>query len=111
MQNWPHSPPHKMIEPGMYMVTAGTYGKTRYFSDPERLNVLTSKLMEYATRYDWSLQAWAVLSNHYHFIGFASDPANKKLFPNYSPPGGSPGVIQRRNVGRRNGEIPKDFYC
>ena len=80
MQNWPHSPPHKMIEPGMYMVTAGTYGKTRYFSDPERLNILTSKLIEYATRYNWSLQAWAVLSNHYHFIGFTSDPANLKDF-------------------------------
>jgi len=25
--------------------------------------------------------------------------------------GGSPGVIQRRNVGRRNDEMPKDFFC
>ena len=28
--------------------------------------------------------------------------------------GGSPGVIQRsrsRGIGRRNGEIPKDFFC
>jgi putative transposase len=62
------------------MVTAGTYGKVRHFSDSERLNVLTSKLMEYANRYDWRLQAWAVMSNHYHFIGFPSDPANLKDF-------------------------------
>jgi len=28
--------------------------------------------------------------------------------------GGSPGVIQRsrsRGIGRRNGEMPKDFFC
>ena len=31
-------------------------------------------------------------------------PANKKLFPLLAT-GGSPGVIQRRGVGRRNGEI------
>ena len=80
MQNWPHSPPHRTIEPGTYMVTAGTYGKIRHFSEPERLNVLVSKLMEYAERYDWHLQAWAALSNHYHFIGFSSDPVNLKDF-------------------------------
>ena len=33
-------------------------------------------------------------------------PANKKLFPLLAT-GGSPGVIQRRGVGRRNGEINK----
>ena len=62
------------------MVTAGTYGKIRYFSEPERLNVLTSRLMEYAKQYDWHLQAWAVLSNHYHFIGSSSNPASLKEF-------------------------------
>ena len=80
MPDWPHSPPHRTIQPGTYMVNAGTYGKVGYFSETERLNVLTSALMEYAKQYNWCLQAWAVLSNHYHFIGFSSDPANLKDF-------------------------------
>ena len=80
MPAWPHSPPHRTVEPGTYMLTAGTYGKVRYFSESERLNVLTSKLMGYAKRYDWSLQAWSVLSNHYHFIGYSHSPENLKDF-------------------------------
>jgi putative transposase len=68
------------MEPGTYMVTSGTYGKVFHFSTPERLDFLTSKLLEYAERYGWKLQAWSVMSNHYHFIGFSNTPENLKDF-------------------------------
>jgi putative transposase len=58
------------------MVTAGTYGKALHFSGPERLDFLTEKLMVYAKRYKWNLQAWAVMANHYHFIGFSAEPGS-----------------------------------
>jgi putative transposase len=80
MSNWPHSPLHDIMELGTYMVTAGTYGKFSHFSTPERLDYLLDKLLTYAERYEWRLQAWAVMSNHYHFIGFCATPENLKDF-------------------------------
>ncbi len=50
------------------MVTAGTLHKLRLFDHPETLLLLERHLLELAERYHWQLEAWAVLSNHYHFI-------------------------------------------
>jgi len=46
MKSWPHAPPHWLVEPGMYMVTASTY---------------------------WQLHAWVVLHEHYHFLAASPD--------------------------------------
>ncbi len=50
------------------MVTAGTYHKSHFFRGPDRLRMLHSSLLDLACDYGWGLQAWAVFSNHYHFI-------------------------------------------
>lgn len=71
---WHHAPPHKLIERGVYMVTAGTLRKEHFFRDPERLEMLHDRLLEYAAEFCWDLQAWAVFSNHYHFV--AASPEN-----------------------------------
>ena len=80
MSNWPHCPPHKILEPGTYMVTAGTYNKVPYFNSRERLDFLLNNLLEYAKSYEWKLQAWSIMNNHYHFIGFCKQPENLKGF-------------------------------
>ena len=51
------------------MVTAATYQKEHCFRSRMRLRHLTQQLMDLAGDYRWSLEAWAVFSNHYHFIG------------------------------------------
>jgi putative transposase len=73
VHQWSHSPVHKLGPAGAYMVTGGTYLKERFFSSPERLALLHDTLLELAHQYQWDLQAWAVLSNHYHFIAFAPE--------------------------------------
>ena len=65
---WPHAPPHWLLEPGLYMVTAGTYQKARLFNTPARRDLLLSSLLSCAAEFGWSLRAWAVLENHYHFV-------------------------------------------
>jgi len=80
MSDWAHSPPHRTLEPGTYMVTAGTYGKTHHFSTHERLDFLTDALLKHSKQYGWSLNAWAVMANHYHFIGFSNNSENLKDF-------------------------------
>ncbi|MGC3992302.1 MAG: transposase [Chthoniobacteraceae bacterium] len=74
--NWPHAPAHWQFEPGVYMVTAGTYRKVPVLNCPERLDFFQETMFELAREFEWSLQAWAILSNHYHFIaGSPADPA------------------------------------
>jgi len=69
---WHHRPAH-VFEPNCaYIVTASTLHKRHYFLGESRLRMLTNALFEVAAVHGWSLEAWAVFSNHYHFV--ASSP-------------------------------------
>jgi putative transposase len=76
-----HAPPHLLFEPGIYMVTAGTYQKLPHWNTPQRLDYLLAALFECAAEFGWQLQAWAVLANHYHFVATSPlDPASLRKF-------------------------------
>jgi putative transposase len=61
------------------MVTAGTYQKEHYFQSSARLQLLHNALLYISKSNDWELHAWAVFSNHYHFIATSpKDPSNLK---------------------------------
>ena len=75
--SWPHAPLHRISEQGTYIVTAGTYQKQHWFAGPERLDVLQSTLLQKAADFSWQLEAWAVFSNHYHFVAHACVGAAK----------------------------------
>jgi putative transposase len=65
---WPHAPLHQLSQSGTYFVTAGTYLKQHHFRGRERLRVLHRGLLTVARDFGWQLEAWAVFSNHYHFV-------------------------------------------
>lgn len=67
--SWPHAPLHCLAETGTFMVTAGTYRKAHFFTKSELLREIHDGLLRYASQYHWRLEAWAVFSNHYHFVG------------------------------------------
>ncbi len=67
-KDWPHAPIHRLSEFGIYMVTAGTFDKKRLFDSPGKLDSLERLLLSLAKRGNWHIEAWAVLSNHYHFV-------------------------------------------
>jgi putative transposase len=71
-RDWPHAPLHRLSEQGTYLVTAGTYRKEHHFGAPDRLDRLETALLATAKGAGWQLEAWAVFSNHYHFVGHAS---------------------------------------
>ncbi len=80
--DWPHAPAHRLGEKGAYIVTAGTYQKRHFLNSPIRLDLVLSLLFQYAGEFEWQLQAWAVLSNHYHFVAFSPDhPQSLKPVP------------------------------
>lgn len=72
--NWPHAPDNWLYTPGHYFVTAGTLHKTHILNTPERLSLVLEMLFDVSREFDWSLRAWAVLVNHYHFV--ARSPEN-----------------------------------
>ena len=56
-------------------MTAGTLGKEHHLRDATLLDALESELLSKAHKYHWQLEAWAVFSNHYHFVGQALEDA------------------------------------
>ena len=72
---WPHAPTHQLFHRGTYFVTAATYHKAHHFKGAKRLEVLQRGLLKLASQFEWRLEAWAVFSNHYHFV--AHSPAHE----------------------------------
>jgi putative transposase len=77
MSDWPHAPVHRLTEQGAYIVTASTYQKAHHFAGADRVGFLHDRLLSLARYHGWKLQAWAVFSNHYHFVAMSpDDPAS-----------------------------------
>ena len=74
-KSWPHAPTHRLSQHGTYIVTAGTLHKEHFFRGDSRLSLLEAKLLELALEYEWQLEAWAVFSNHYHFVAHSGPMA------------------------------------
>lgn len=70
---WPHAPLHRLSERGTYFVTAGTYRKAHHFRGRDRVSALHRGLLSVAADFGWALEAWAVFSNHYQFVGHSPD--------------------------------------
>lgn len=68
MTKWPQAPAHVVDHPGIYIVTAATYHKFRLFDTDAKLD-----LLETLGESGWQVQAWAVLANYYHYVGFSPD--------------------------------------
>jgi putative transposase len=66
---WPHAPIHRLDSNGIYIVTGATLYKEHLFVGGEKLTMLEHHLLSLARDYQWQLEAWAVFSNHYHFVG------------------------------------------
>ena len=74
IQRWHHRPVHVFVPNQLYMVTASTLHKQLLFGD-DRLSILQECLFSVVEKFGWELQAWALFSNHYHFIAKAPDDA------------------------------------
>ena len=73
LQSWHHAPEHRLYERGAYMFTCGTYLKRHHLHTSGRRTDFQNLLFEIAVEYEWQLQAWAVLANHYHFVALSPE--------------------------------------
>ncbi len=65
---WPHAPTHQLAEAGTYFVTARTHEAAHHLRGATRLAVLHRGLLRLGHDFGWRFEAWAVFSNHYHFV-------------------------------------------
>jgi len=72
-RDWPHAPPHRLAEAGVYFVTARTRAGHHLLNSEEKRDHFQATLFELAAKYGWMLEAWAILSNHYHLVGHSPD--------------------------------------
>jgi len=72
---YPHNPPHYFVPNAIYMVTGSTLYKKRLLTSNKHKFLVVEVLLERATHWGWSLEAWAILENHYHFIAHAPENA------------------------------------
>lgn len=73
----PHknTPPHWFVSNAIYMVTGSVlYGKP-LLNSTEKLANFCETLFERARILDWTLDAWFVMSTHYHFIARSPEHA------------------------------------
>ena len=66
-----HCPSHLFVPNAAYIVTGATYRKELLFDSAAKRTFLLHSLFEEAQHWQWSLQAWAIMSNHYHFVAHA----------------------------------------
>ena len=67
-RDWPHAPPHRLAEAGVYFVTARTRDQRHLLAEDSMKDWFEATLLELAEEFGWLMEAWCVLSNHYHFV-------------------------------------------
>ncbi len=67
-QHWPHAPPHRLCLGGVYFVTARCSQRRHLLADDDMKDWFQETLFRVAKELGWTLEAWAILSNHYHFV-------------------------------------------
>ena len=75
-KTYPHNPPHFFSPNAFYMVTASTTGRSPVLDSDEKKRFFCETLFSRAEQLDWSMEAWAVMTNHYHFIARAPENAD-----------------------------------
>jgi putative transposase len=105
---WPHAPLHRLSDSGTYFLTVSTYQKQHHFRGADRLAVLHRGLLTVARKFGWQLEAWAVFSNHYHFVGHS--PQDEPGAASLSPMLGHLHQETARWVNRLDGEKGREVW-
>jgi len=73
---YPHNPPHYFLPNAMYMVTGAILHNQHLLNEDRKKQLVLGTLMRCSAMLDWNLEAWAISSNHYHFIAKAPEKVN-----------------------------------
>jgi len=71
--HWHHAPRHEYCPGVAYLITGATLHKQHFFDNNQKLKHLEETLFEIAEASQWTLEEWAIFSNHYHLIGVGAE--------------------------------------
>ena len=80
LKRYKHNPPHIFIPGAKYFITRATYNKVKYFVSNEAKEAITQYMLKSFSHYNWEIEDWVLLDNHYHVI--ANAPQNADTLPN-----------------------------
>ncbi len=63
-----HRPPHIYLDQQYYFLTGGTFHKIAYINNKLKKNLLKELIIKVLNKYQYLLEAWVILDNHYHMI-------------------------------------------
>ncbi|HMA62051.1 MAG TPA: transposase [bacterium] len=67
-KTYKHNPPHLFRSNAKYFITGSTYKKVKYLVSEEAKERLLKSIFIGFTDYDWVIEDWVILDNHYHLM-------------------------------------------
>jgi putative transposase len=80
-RDWPHAPPHRLLSAGVYFLTARTAERRPLLADDSLKDWFQETLLKLIGEKGWRLEAWCILSNHYHLIAHSPKNGGVSLGP------------------------------
>lgn len=68
LKKYKHNPPHLFLDETYYMITTGTYKKIHHLKRDEDKKLLFEIITEFCDEFEWRLEEWVILNNHYHLM-------------------------------------------
>jgi putative transposase len=72
-KEYKHNPPHLFIPNATYLITGSVIRKFNYLDTDAKKAFFCEVLQKQSQKFNWRLDAWACLHNHYHFVGKAPE--------------------------------------
>ncbi|MGH7595187.1 MAG: REP-associated tyrosine transposase [bacterium] len=70
-KKYPHNPPHLFIDGAIYFITGGVLDKRLILYDDEHKEIVRATMEKWFAHFQWHLDAWIILGNHYHLMAKA----------------------------------------
>ncbi len=68
IKKYEHNPPHMFIANTKYFITASIYNKIKLLTSEESKLKLLKYIKRSVENYNWKLEDWVILDNHYHLM-------------------------------------------
>lgn len=78
-KTYSHNPPHLFIGGAKYWVTGSCYKHSLYFADPSAKEKMIEILMRGCQKYNWKIDDWVILNDHYHLMLQSSTDGDKTI--------------------------------
>lgn len=69
LKKHPHTPAHLFLNDTSYFLTGAIYQKRHLLKSAELKVLLLQQIKTYFQKYEWQLEHWVILDNHYHLLG------------------------------------------